>query len=123
MYTLYNGWAPARGSARVRFRLPEGLDHSKVGLFLHDAGQTWYVGSSVRSGYMVGRSVHMTGFSLMRDTRPPRALRPFIDVHPAGHRLIMRFLKLEPVFETFNYIDGNVWRPSGSVLSKACLLT
>ena len=43
----------------------------------------------------------------MRDTRPPRALRPFIDVHPAGHRLIIPILETGAGIRNIQlHIDG-----------------
>ncbi|MEE2789416.1 MAG: M23 family metallopeptidase [Myxococcota bacterium] len=89
LYELNNGWAPARGAAQVRFRLPADADPQRVGLFLHDAGRWWYLSQTERRGEFLGRSVHMTGFALMKDEQAPIILPWAVQAHPAGRRIVI----------------------------------
>ncbi len=130
LYRLTGGWTPAHGASVVSLEAPRGADLNGAGLYLTDNGDWWRLGARWTGRRAQGRSLHLTGFAIMRDVSPPELMEPVVDAHPGGPRLILPYEELGGVLSDFELsVDGEpvlfefqsgqsrfIYRPEGPVV-------
>jgi len=125
LYKLSNGWRPTRGGLTLGLKAKPGIGLERVGLYMKEQQEWWYLGSRRQGRSLQGSTVHLGQFALMRDTQPPEIGQPSLEEHPGGRRLLLpikdlgsgiREIQLEldgkaVLFEWMRAYDRLVYRP------------
>ncbi len=91
LYTFSNTWVPAKGGTTLGLRLPPGTRRGGLALHMKDQDEWWRLGGAIVDGRVIGRTVHLASFAIMRDVTPPAIGEPRFEAHPAGSRLVIPF--------------------------------